>query len=166
MGGGGIRQLGTPEDIYLRPAHVDIARLFGDPTINLLDVDPKIREADGVTITLSDVTIPLPGVDPSAAGRSCVVGLRPETLRFVDAGAAGAIPVTVEAETPLNEKTVTLVRTLRGREILVSRPGGTPGPAEGAAHIAVDGSKALLFDRSSGIRIGVSPPHAMDGVAA
>ena len=34
-------QIGTPEDIYLAPANADIeiARLFGDPTINLLDVD-------------------------------------------------------------------------------------------------------------------------------
>ena len=36
--------------------------------------------------------------------------------------------MTVEAETPLNEKIVTLVRTVRGREILVSRPAGTPRP--------------------------------------
>jgi hypothetical protein len=44
----------------------------------------------------------------------------------------------VEAETPLNEKTVTLALTLRGREIMVSRPAGTPGPSAGRAHIAVD----------------------------
>jgi multiple sugar transport system ATP-binding protein len=94
------------------------------------------------------------------------VGLRPEILRFVDAGTPGAIPVTVEAETPLNEKTVTLVRTLRGREILVSRPGGTPGPTEGAAHVAVDGTKALLFDRATGERVGAARTRAMDGVAA
>jgi multiple sugar transport system ATP-binding protein len=166
MGAGRIRQLGTPEDIYLRPAHVDIARLFGDPTINLLDVDPRPREAGGVAISLSDVTVALPAIDPAAAGRPAVVGLRPETLRFVEAGAPGAIPVTVEAETPLNEKTVTLVRTLRGREILVSRPGGTPGPVSGTAHLAVDGSKALLFDRASGDRIGAGAVRAVDGVAA
>jgi multiple sugar transport system ATP-binding protein len=74
--------------------------------------------------------------------------------------------VTVEAETPLNEKTVTLVRTLRGREILVSRPGGTPGPTGGAAHVAVDGTKALLFDRATGERVGAARTRAIDGVAA
>ncbi|TIV90749.1 MAG: ABC transporter ATP-binding protein, partial [Mesorhizobium sp.] len=63
-------------------------------------------------------------------------------------------PVTVEAETPLNEKIVTLVRTVRGREILVSRPSGTPGRSGGKAHIAVDAKSALLFDHASGERIG------------
>jgi len=48
------------------------------------------------------------------------------------------------------------VRTVRGREILVSRPAGTPGQAEGKAHIAVDGKSALLFDRASGERIGAN----------
>jgi len=37
-----------------------------------------------------------------------VIGLRPEALSFVEESTPGAIPVTVEAETPLNEKIVTL----------------------------------------------------------
>ncbi|HUG63398.1 MAG TPA: ABC transporter ATP-binding protein, partial [Methylomirabilota bacterium] len=48
----------------------------------------------------------------------------------------------------------------------VSRPGGTPGPAEGKAWIAVDGGKALLFDRASGLRIGAGAPASFEGVAA
>ncbi|MFK7889547.1 MAG: ABC transporter ATP-binding protein [Granulosicoccus sp.] len=35
---GRIEQIGTPADIYLQPASMDIARLFGDPVINLFDV--------------------------------------------------------------------------------------------------------------------------------
>lgn len=152
MSQGVVRQLGTPEQIYREPANVEIARLFGDPTINLLDVKPA-RDAKGVYVGLSNVQVHLPAAVETAIGRDCTLGLRPESLHFVEADAAGAIPVTVEAETPLNEKTVTLVRTVRGREILVSRPAGTPGPAEGQAFIAVDGANALLFDQAGGERI-------------
>lgn len=152
MAAGGIRQIGTPEQIYNAPAYIDIARLFGDPTINLLDVTPK-AEADGVSVELSDVPIALAGIPAGVAGKACVLGLRPEALAFVPEGAAGAIPVTVEAETPLNEKTVTLVLTARGREILVSRPAGTPGPVSGRAFISVDGGNAFLFDRQTGALI-------------
>lgn len=153
MSQGVVRQLGTPEQIYREPANIEIARLFGDPTINLLDVKPA-RDGKGVYVGLSNVQVHLSAVYEAAVGRDCVIGLRPEALSFVDAGAPGAIPVTVEAETPLNEKIVTLVRTVRGREILVSRPAGTPGQAEGKAHIAVDSKSALLFDQASGERIG------------
>lgn len=153
MSQGVVKQLGTPEQIYREPANVEIARLFGDPTINLLDVKPA-RDAKGIYVGLSNVQVHLAGAHEAAVGRDCVIGLRPEALAFADEGTPGAIPVTVEAETPLNEKIVTLVRTVRGREILVSRPSGTPGQSEGRAHIAVDSKSALLFDRASGERIG------------
>ena len=76
------------------------------------------------------------------------------------------VPVEVEAETPFNEKIVTLVQTLRGREILVSRPAGTPGPTDGNAHLAVDTVAALLFDRESGRRIVPDRVAASSEVAA
>ncbi|MER8704149.1 ABC transporter ATP-binding protein [Mesorhizobium sp. M0323] len=153
MSQGVVKQLGTPEQIYREPANVEIARLFGDPTINLLDVKPA-RDAKGIYVGLSNVQVHLAGAHETAVGRDCVIGLRPEALAFVDERTLGAIPVTVEAETPLNEKIVTLVRTVRGREILVSRPSGTPGQSEGKVYIAVDSKSALLFDRTSGERIG------------
>ncbi len=152
LAAGRILQIGTPEEIYDTPAFLEIARLFGDPTVNLLDAVPQAT-GEGVAVELSDVRIPLPGIPASAAGRECILGLRPETLRFVKAGTAGAIPVAVEAETPLNEKTVTLALTTYGKELLVSRPAGTPGPASGSAWIAVDGARAFLFDKETGRRI-------------
>ncbi len=152
MSGQGIRQVGTPEDIYRRPADLSIARLFGDPVINLLDVTPEPGPS-GAQARLSDQPLALPAGHDAAVGRPCVLGLRPEAIRFAAAGAPGAIPVTVEAETPLNEKTVTLALTLRRREIMVSRPAGTPGPDHGHAHVAIDMDQAILFDRASAARI-------------
>ena len=149
MSEGKIRQIGTPEDIYLAPASIDIARLFGDPTINLLDIVP-MQSAGGISVGISGVQVNIPGLTDSVAGKDCVLGLRPETLHFVDPSTPGAIPVEVEAETPLNEKTVTLAKTRHGEEILISRPAGTPGPVAGTAAIALDLSKSLVFDRTTG----------------
>ncbi|MFV0491666.1 MAG: ABC transporter ATP-binding protein [Pseudorhodobacter sp.] len=152
MNAHGIQQVGTPQDIYLTPANIDIARLFGDPVINLLDVTPELRDG-AVVALLSDHPVPLPDAYGGQVGQDCVLGLRPEAIRFAPEGTPGAIPVEVEAETPLNEKTVTLVLTKRGREVLLSRPAGTPGPTGGQAFIAVDPGTALLFDRASRARI-------------
>jgi multiple sugar transport system ATP-binding protein len=152
MAAGRIRQLGTPEEIYNQPADMEIARLFGDPTINLLDITPQ-KDAAGIFVDISNVRLPLPHAPASVVGQACMLGLRPETVSFTDPAAPGAIPVTVEAETPLNEKTVTLVISLRGREILLSRPAGTPGPKSGTAAIAIDVASMFLFDKASGARI-------------
>lgn len=165
IGNRGIAQIGTPEDIYLRPETTDIARLFGDPVINLLDVVPEIGAA-GIQVSLSRVPVLLPGDLAFAAGRACILGVRPESLRFVSEGTAGAIPVTVEAETPLNEKTVSLTLTDGGREIMVSRPAGHPGPDHGRAWIAVDAGHVHLFDRATGRRIAGPTTPAAKGDAA
>jgi len=159
MSKGAIAQLGSPQDIYLQPANIEIARLFGDPTINLIDVRP-LRDAEGAYVDLSNVQLRLPRGSDAAADRDCVMGLRPEALALVKAPRDGAFPVTVEAETPLNEKTVALVRMMTGQEILVSRPAGTPAPSQGKAFVVVDGDSALLFDRASGSRIGTAAAKA------
>ena len=90
------------------------------------------------------------GSRPRRRTRACTLGVRPESIGFAHVDHPHAIPVGVEAETPLNEKVVDLVTTARGREILVSRPAYEPGPASTRAHIVVDAADALLFDRESG----------------
>lgn len=165
MAAGRVQQLGTPEQIYLDPANVQIARLFGDPTINLLEVKPA-RDAKGVFVGVSNVAVHLPGAAEEAVGRECYLGLRPEDLTFTTEDQPDAIPVKVEAETPLNEKTVTLARSVRGQEILVSRPAGTPGPMNGHAYIRIDPETALLFDQATGNRIGSSSIALQNGEAA
>ncbi|MDP5220968.1 ABC transporter ATP-binding protein [Ruegeria sp. 2205SS24-7] len=159
LDGGRIAQIGTPEDIYLRPASRAISRLFGDPTINLLDVTPEVDER-GVFVSLSGHRVPLsPGYE-EAVGRSAVLGLRPEAVLFAETG----FPVQIEAETPLNEKTITLTTTARGREVFVSRPAGAPGPSGDKAYLTVEGAATLLFDKATGARI--EPASGADEVAA
>lgn len=156
MMGHGIQQIGTPEDIYLRPANLAIAALFGDPVINRLEVRPE-RGAGGVQVQLSGAMVAIGAGYAGAIGRDCVLGLRPEALQFATEATPGAFAVEVETETPLNEKTVTLARLLAGREIMISRPAGTPGAGPGRAWVAVDAADVLLFDRASGARI--APDH-------
>ena len=148
LDGGHITQIGSPEDVYLRPANTAIASLFGDPVINLLDVTPQ-RDESGIFVMLSDQKVHLNAGYDAAVGQEAIIGLRPESLRFASAG----IPVEIEAETPFNEKIVTLTQTKRGREIFVSRPAGTDAPSTGSTFIAVEGGSAVLFDRASGERI-------------
>ena len=144
-----VVQAGIPEEIYLRPATIDIANHFGDPSINLLDVVPG-SDGTGTYVEISGRRVALPSGYDATHGRDCVLGIRPEALRFTS---GPGIPVTVEAETPLNEKTVTLAVTQGGREILISRPAGTIAPAIGPAVIDMESADAIVFDRTTGDRI-------------
>jgi multiple sugar transport system ATP-binding protein len=153
--GGKLAQVATPAEIYERPATVEVARLFGDPTINLIPVKP-VRENGGVGITIANTRMALSPRYADAAGRDCLLGLRCESVRISAEPLAGSAPVEVLAQTPLNEKTVLLARTADGQEVLASVPSGAPAPQPGPAHLAIDPEAALLFDRESGARIARS----------
>lgn len=146
---GKVQQLGTPEQIYLSPGSLDIARLFGDPVINTFDVTPQ-RGEYGVYVELSGVPFRLNESQSACVDRPSVLGVRPESIQFCDASQADAIPIFIEAETPLNEKTVTLALTEGRREILISRPSGTSAPSQGQAFISIDTNRTMIFDRESG----------------
>jgi len=146
---GRVVQHGSPEDIYLRPANLEIARLFGDPVINRFEVNP-VAEGENVSVALSGIELPLHGAEPSLSGTACVLGIRPEYVSFVPENVPGSIPVNVEAETPINEKIITLAKTTGGRELLVSRPARTNGPDSGNAFVTIKPGSGLLFKQSSG----------------
>lgn len=164
INGGTVQQIGTPESIYLSPANVEIARLFGDPVINFLDVTPQ-KDATGVFALISDKRVDLDAGYAHVVGQECSLGIRPESVLFVPVDHPGAVPVTVEAETPLNEKTVNLCLTARGREIMASRPSGTEGPAQGAAFVAIEAANALIFDKQTGVLIDPEETTAKGKVA-
>ena len=144
---GAIAQCDTPEAIYAAPASIGVARLFGDPTLNLIDVDPVL--ADGAPqITVGGVAVRLPQRFAGCAGGAYVLGLRPEAMRIVE---GGAIPMELVAVTPLNDKSVLLLKLADGREILASEEeerevARRPGPV----HVAIDPEAVLLFERQSG----------------
>ncbi len=74
MDSGRILQLGTPTELYARPANVKVAQFIGSPAINLLPV----RISDGGMAELSGRPI---GVRTAlSAGSVGTIGLRPEAL--------------------------------------------------------------------------------------
>jgi len=146
---GTVTQHGAPADIYLQPATIEIARLFGDPVINLFDVIPRVN-SHGLCVDLSGSELQLQGEPEQLQGRNCVLGIRPEYVSFVPSGTKGSMAVSIEAETPINEKVITLAKTSGGRELLVSRPAGTPGPDPQAACVDLKHGSALLFDKATG----------------
>ena len=81
MDGGEILQLGTPSELYDRPASLKVAQFIGSPAINVL---PVVTEAAGALL-LHGRRLPL--AIASGGGRSAKLAIRPEALRLGPAGA-------------------------------------------------------------------------------
>jgi iron(III) transport system ATP-binding protein len=84
MSAGMVQQVGTPADIYDRPANQFVAQFVGNPPINILQLDGAAKSALGDR-TAGYFTAGYPGLRDIGS-----VGIRPETLRL--ARSAGEVP--------------------------------------------------------------------------
>ena len=86
MNAGRIEQIGTPEQVYGKPATTFVASFIGSPPMNLL-----AGSADGSRFTVGTQTLKLPQAAPRAG--ALVLGARPE---HAELSTQGAWPLTVE----------------------------------------------------------------------
>jgi multiple sugar transport system ATP-binding protein len=108
MSGGQLLQLGTPQEIYRRPANVFVAGFIGSPPMNLLKAS-----ATGGRVDAGDLVLEVSGPH----GGELVVGVRPEALRLVTDGAEGhAMQVRVEVVELLGHETI-VYGSIRGQRV-------------------------------------------------
>ena len=83
---GSIQQIGSPADIYQRPANIQVGSFVGSPQMNLLrgtvDGSGSIFHCGGLRLNLIAIFArPL----PQLAGNSVAIGVRPEDLQLAEA---------------------------------------------------------------------------------
>jgi sn-glycerol 3-phosphate transport system ATP-binding protein len=83
MNAGHMEQIGTPEEVYAKPATTFVAGFIGSPPMNLIQ-----GVADGSRLRVDGRELPLPGGAAPRAGE-LIVGLRPEHAVLRPAGSAG-----------------------------------------------------------------------------
>ena len=79
MNAGRMEQIGTPEEVYARPATTFVAGFIGSPPMNLLD-----GQADGNRFTVGGITLALP--QPAPCSGPLRLGVRPEHVEAADTG--------------------------------------------------------------------------------
>lgn len=140
LAAGRVAQVGTPDEVWSAPRTVAVARALGTPGINLLPASGPLGPAG------------LAGAD------GLLVGIRPDAVRIVGAGAAGA------------EARVSLVERVGADAYVHLRLGhgdraGDPVPVvarvparerpevEAVVRVAVDAADLHLFDVATGARV-------------
>ena len=92
---GEVRQIGTPEDLYARPAHADVAEFMGYRNLVRTRAEPA---GNGVVVTIGGARFPAIPMEPAGpaaattAGGDAIAAVRPDDLL---ATPDGAIPASV-----------------------------------------------------------------------
>jgi len=144
-----IQQLGTPAEIYSRPANRFVATFVGSPAMGLI-----AGHIDGGTFEAPGLRIPLDGYaahTPPEGGRAVELGIRPEHIALAP-GDPAAIDAEVEVVEPIGSDILVWVR-LGGAPIAVRLPAETPIAPGDRLPVLLPGRRLNLFDASSGQRI-------------
>ncbi len=144
MKDGLVQQLGTPDDIYSRPANTYVASFIGSPTMNLIAGKARIEGAEN-SFDIQGASLPLQC--PSRA--DAVLGMRPEHITLTsDAPWRGEVSVVepTGADTYVVVKTGFGDITVRTSPQIQARPGDAVGLHLNAEH-------ANWFDATSGARL-------------
>jgi len=152
---GVVQQIGTPVEIYERPANRFVAGFFGTPTMNFLEAD-LAQTGDRQSARGAGFEIPLaiaPALRPaqSAPGR-VVVGIRPERLSLVRRGDEIAVSGEVAMREVLGAEVVLHLESAAGPLTVRADAGAAPRPGE-TVQVWLDPQAIHVFDGASELRL-------------
>jgi multiple sugar transport system ATP-binding protein len=140
MRDGKVQQIGTPVEIFERPANIFVAGFIGSPPMNILPL-AALGKAAGVFPQLA-------GVDQSET----MIGIRPEHVSFRSASSG---PITARVVQIEMIGTECLVHAEIGAERIIARVVRPLAPhIDETVGLAWPDHEIHLFDASSGRRMG------------
>lgn len=179
MHDGVAQQIGTPDELYERPANLFVAGFIGSPAMNFF---PGSLTATGVRLPFGEVTLTQPVYDvltQHPTPQNVIVGVRPEHLgdaALLD-GYQRITALTFEVNVDLVESLGSdryVYFTVANAEVtsaqladlgaedgpgeLVARvPTGSKAASGQSLELAVDTSKLAVFDADSGVNLTIPP---------
>ncbi|WP_109477376.1 sn-glycerol-3-phosphate ABC transporter ATP-binding protein UgpC [Paraburkholderia sp. C35] len=156
---GRIEQVGSPLQLYTRPANRFVAGFIGSPKMNFLDVGAKGGRGAAVQVALpGGGTLSLSGDIRLPADPSITLGVRPEHLQLADLDNSHLRGRVVLAERLGGETYVHA--QVESAMVLVKAAGDAPVRAGENVGLSIAAREAHLFN-SAGARIAVAEPHAL-----
>jgi multiple sugar transport system ATP-binding protein len=140
---GRVEQIGTPLEVYNRPASLFCAGFVGSPPMNLIEVevaDGALRAPGGLVIN------PPPGL---SRDRPLVAGVRPEALEITQPGTDGTVPARVVSAEALGDEIIYVVDHGGERAIRVRMPPTARFAEDAPVGLRHAGGTPPVYDASS-----------------
>ncbi len=149
---GHIQQVGSPSEVFNRPANLFVAAFIGMPSMNLLE-GAVTDEGDQVFLRGAGFAVPLPRGGSWPA--QLVAGVRPQALRLASAG--GMLQMQVDVVEYLGTESVLVGKLAGGGEARITAvvAGHRIDLLHQAVALEFDASELHAFDKTSGLRVDV-----------
>jgi multiple sugar transport system ATP-binding protein len=165
MNDGVLQQVGSPSEVYLRPANLFVAQFVGSPVMNVVPVDVGDGEAVASVGVggghAFDFPVELRGLIDAAlpAGHELVMGVRPEAVLVAREEAPGFRPLEAHFIEPLGAYDIVDLKV--GERYLKARTGSGFVRTRGDRVWArLDPTQVHFFDATSGDSLNIRLDHA------
>jgi multiple sugar transport system ATP-binding protein len=136
-----IEQVGTPMEVYTRPASRFVASFIGSPAMNIMAVT-LTGQGDRAAARLGDGAVVPLRFAPKGDG-PWELGIRPEALTVVPEGLTKATATVVER---LGDRTLVYAKLTDGTQVIAQDSGKSTVKAGDSIGLSFDTSELHLFD--------------------
>jgi ABC-type sugar transport system ATPase subunit len=155
MSEGVLQQVGPPQDVYIAPANLFVARFIGNPPMNTVTATLTTVDGDRSIAHIPGGDVPLPDALAKAVQaqglEQVVLGARPEHL-ILDP--EGPVTVVVTAIESLGHERHLLCRLADEQILVVRQPSSDSPPAEASeVRVSVEPHHLHVFDPATEARI-------------
>ena len=147
---GRVQQVGTPTEVYERPANQWVAGFVGSPRISLL----ACRAEGDRLVGAEGWSLPRPRWTTAEDGRPLLLGLRAEDVSVEKRGET-ALAGELYGLEPLGDRTVVDVKVGSETVKVKARPTVTGTPGERVS-VTVDLDRAHIFDAGTGLALSTT----------
>lgn len=121
MKDGVIEQVGTPHEVFAKPANVFVASFIGTPQMNLMEAELKSFGKGVASVTLAGGPVEM-AADPAVSTikpSKVMIGIRPRAFTTHDKSGKDTIHAQAELIEPMGAETLIHARTKTGGDIRV-----------------------------------------------
>ena len=146
---GRIEQVGSPLELYRRPANLFVAGFMGSPRMNFISATLQSASEIESVVRLPDGTLITTAADARSLkpGDAVTLGVRPEHLDARGTASPNSLHSTVQVAEHLGDTTYLYLEVAGANGHVVARTSTDNPLASGdAAHLAVPAAHGYLFD--------------------
>ncbi len=147
MKDGVIEQVGTPHDVFAKPANVFVASFIGTPQMNLIEADYKGFRNGKAQMGFAGQNVDL-GVNAAVGQHNpgkVTIGIRPRAFGVAPQDTNDSIDAMAELIEPMGAETLVHARTKSGSDIRVVVPREKRVKVGEALHLVPDPAQTHVF---------------------
>jgi len=148
MKDGLIEQIGTPHEVFAKPANLFVASFIGTPQMNLIPA--AVKSIDGakarLTVGSEEIGLNVDGAASRLKSGNVTIGIRPRALLPVSDGVSDTLGAAVELVEPMGAETLIHARGAEGQDLRMVVPREKRFKIGEKVRLACDPTQTHIFD--------------------